>query len=220
MDTGTSHFVNIDWAACYYRGYGLNKSDVKRKVATGEIHIGKPEVLPGEVAWVNVSEGRYFITEGCTPIAAAVPVANAKPARQHIAPEPLPGVPDYVKRGARHDWHTGNVSGDTSRSSNALESAPAFQALDDAMQAAIEGVRRQHAQTFLRELRTLLAPYNTSRHAITIDAAMGSCCLKIDARLFSEHDSGPARGVYLLLAEITQFLNWDWCAYLDGARLN
>lgn len=42
----------------YYRSYGFGRADVNRKLAEGEIQIGKPALKDGQECWVNY-EGRY-----------------------------------------------------------------------------------------------------------------------------------------------------------------
>ncbi len=81
--TGTSHFISFSAALAYYRPYlgqpaflggditprgirakkdDTNERIVKAKIASGEIHLGKPTLKPGESLSVNHKEGRYFIT--------------------------------------------------------------------------------------------------------------------------------------------------------------
>ncbi len=57
---GTCHFVTFDAAVRYYEPYGYNSEDVSRKLAAGEICIGRPRVHSSERCEVN-SEGRYEI---------------------------------------------------------------------------------------------------------------------------------------------------------------
>jgi hypothetical protein len=62
--TGTSHFVSFDAACRYYRDYGYGTADVQRKLDTGEIHIGKPELVYGKQRWIKIDSGlRYGIEE-------------------------------------------------------------------------------------------------------------------------------------------------------------
>jgi len=56
---GTSYFVTRAAAAEYYG----SAEEASRKLAAGEIHIGKPELKPGERLRLDESEGRYFIEE-------------------------------------------------------------------------------------------------------------------------------------------------------------
>jgi len=65
MRYGTSHFVSHAAAVRYYRDYeGADASRaVQRKLAAGEIHIGKPRLKPGERLHVIDSGTRYAIEE-------------------------------------------------------------------------------------------------------------------------------------------------------------
>lgn len=59
---GTSHFINRLAAISYYEAYEEDALQaVARKIGAGEIHIGPPQVRPGETLKVNREEGRYFI---------------------------------------------------------------------------------------------------------------------------------------------------------------
>lgn len=67
MRFGTSHFVSRQAAERYYRDYGYADvaEAVSRKIADGEIHIGKPVTCePDEVVTLDQHEGRYFIEWG------------------------------------------------------------------------------------------------------------------------------------------------------------
>lgn len=67
---GTSHFVGLLAARVYYRsqGYGEDTNRaVDEKIKAGEIHIGRPATLPGDVASVIPGEGRYQITRAVDP---------------------------------------------------------------------------------------------------------------------------------------------------------
>lgn len=62
---GTSHFVSRSAAERYYKPYGYEDvaEAVTRKLAEGEIHIGKPALKPGQKL-VTVDDGtRYAIEE-------------------------------------------------------------------------------------------------------------------------------------------------------------
>lgn len=62
---GTSYFVSRSAAERYYKPYGYVDvvEAVTRKLAEGEIHIGKPELKPGQKL-VTVDDGtRYAIEE-------------------------------------------------------------------------------------------------------------------------------------------------------------
>jgi hypothetical protein len=63
--TGTSHFVSKPAAIRYYRHYGYDEPTraVERKIAEKEISIGAPEVKQGQRAYLDMTEGRYFIEE-------------------------------------------------------------------------------------------------------------------------------------------------------------
>lgn len=60
--TGTSYFVSLAKAAQYYRDYGYSMADIERKVAAGEIHIGKPPLNRGEKLLIIDDGTRYAIT--------------------------------------------------------------------------------------------------------------------------------------------------------------
>ena len=59
MITGTSHFKSRESAISYYAEYGNDVSDVDRKIADGEIHIGKPQTKPGQSLGL-IDEGRRY----------------------------------------------------------------------------------------------------------------------------------------------------------------
>jgi hypothetical protein len=65
MRSGTSHFVSRQAAERYYRDYGYSDvaEAVARKIADGEIHIGKPALLVGQTLSVIPGEGRYQIDD-------------------------------------------------------------------------------------------------------------------------------------------------------------
>lgn len=61
MITGTNHFVSREAAFAYYSGaYKFTRQDVRRKIASKEIKIGKPALKNGEMVLINKVEGRYF----------------------------------------------------------------------------------------------------------------------------------------------------------------
>lgn len=62
MTVGTSHFVSFARACQYYAVYGYSKADVRKLVNTGEIHIGAPQVQPGERLVFIDDATRYAIT--------------------------------------------------------------------------------------------------------------------------------------------------------------
>lgn len=63
---GTSYFVSLAKAASYYRDYegGDGYAAANRKVSEGSIHIGKPDLKPGQVLTVIDNGTRYAIVEG------------------------------------------------------------------------------------------------------------------------------------------------------------
>lgn len=65
MIVGTSYFVTRTAAIEYYRPYeGANaEAAVDRKLAAGEIHIGRPPITSGQSCVLNEEEGRYFIRD-------------------------------------------------------------------------------------------------------------------------------------------------------------
>ncbi len=62
---GTSYFVSVAAATRYYRPYEGQHSPaaVSRKIAAGEIHIGKPALKAGETLSIIDDGTRYAITE-------------------------------------------------------------------------------------------------------------------------------------------------------------
>lgn len=65
MRYGTSYFTSRRAAERYYSGpvWDDPKDVVTRKLAEGEIHIGKPPLKPGQRLSVIPSEGRYQIED-------------------------------------------------------------------------------------------------------------------------------------------------------------
>jgi hypothetical protein len=59
---GTSHFESLAAAEKYYRCYRVTRDNVGRKIAGGEIHIGKPEVKSGQILGLD-EDRRYWIEE-------------------------------------------------------------------------------------------------------------------------------------------------------------
>lgn len=60
---GTSYFVSRRAAERYFRHYHYEdiKATITRKLAEGDIHIGKPPLEPGDKLSVIPGEGRYQI---------------------------------------------------------------------------------------------------------------------------------------------------------------
>jgi hypothetical protein len=74
MKTGTCYFPSYGAALRYYRPYcehpeqykGVSRDErlrrlVDQKLNEGEIHIGRPELKPGET--LTIEDNRYHITE-------------------------------------------------------------------------------------------------------------------------------------------------------------
>jgi hypothetical protein len=65
--TGTSYFPSPAHAESYYTPYWKGLSDfdfnkiIKEKIRSGEIHIGKPALKPGQTLFIQ--DNRYFIQE-------------------------------------------------------------------------------------------------------------------------------------------------------------
>ena len=64
VTVGTSYFKDIASAQRYYAEYDYEDvaSTVARKIAEGEIHIGKPDVRVGETLSLIDNGTRYAIT--------------------------------------------------------------------------------------------------------------------------------------------------------------
>ena len=60
---GTSYFRSFADAVAYYKRIGYSPADITKKVEAGEIHIGKPDLNPGEKLVLIRDEGRYAIEE-------------------------------------------------------------------------------------------------------------------------------------------------------------
>ena len=68
ITTGTAHFVNLTKACDYYRGQGCDDLTpaalelyVKGMIEDGEIHLGKPEINPGQRLLLIDGGTRYAI---------------------------------------------------------------------------------------------------------------------------------------------------------------
>ena len=59
---GTSHFVSYRAARSYYQDQCVWLGAFKRKLASGEIHIGKPSLKSGE-RLVVIDDGRRYAIE-------------------------------------------------------------------------------------------------------------------------------------------------------------
>jgi hypothetical protein len=56
---GTHHFVSLKEAVRYYDPYGIDRAEVLRKIAAGEIAIGEPPAREGYRVTLLANEGRY-----------------------------------------------------------------------------------------------------------------------------------------------------------------
>lgn len=67
MLTGTSHFRSrtaaIDYYLDYEENYATAAKEVDRKIADGEIHIGRPDLKPGQRLTLIDSGNRYAIED-------------------------------------------------------------------------------------------------------------------------------------------------------------
>ncbi len=70
---GTSYFVSLSAAKRYYKDYGDDEASVRRKVAEGSIHIGKPPLKPGQRLFLLDGGKRYGIEEVDTKSNPAIP---------------------------------------------------------------------------------------------------------------------------------------------------
>ena len=57
---GTNHFASIYDAECYYGNLGFNNEDVKKKIKTQEINIGRPKLKKNQIARLD-KDLRYQI---------------------------------------------------------------------------------------------------------------------------------------------------------------
>ena len=58
---GTAWFTHRNSAHAYYRRYGADVAEVRRKLKAGECHIGEPPPMHGEVRRYINSEGRWHV---------------------------------------------------------------------------------------------------------------------------------------------------------------
>jgi hypothetical protein len=63
MQHGTSHFVSKRSARRYYAYENATMADIDRKLADGEIHIGRPPLQPGQHLVLIDQFTRYAIEE-------------------------------------------------------------------------------------------------------------------------------------------------------------
>lgn len=57
----TACFVSKEAAIKYFDSQECDSEEVERKIAAGEIFIGKPNCSPGDRIGLDLSEGRYFL---------------------------------------------------------------------------------------------------------------------------------------------------------------
>lgn len=60
---GTEYFISESAARRYYKPQGYDAADVRRKLAEGEIYVGRPACKPGDRAEAD-RDGRYIIITG------------------------------------------------------------------------------------------------------------------------------------------------------------
>lgn len=63
ITTGTSYFTNKEMAKRYYAYEAATEADIDRKLEEGLIHIGKPELKPGELLTTIDNYARYAVTK-------------------------------------------------------------------------------------------------------------------------------------------------------------
>lgn len=125
----------------------------------------------------------------------------------------------YIKRGAKEDWHVGNVSGDRTRSLNWVEAQPHLREIGDRMHLAIGDVKKKFSVEVLEFYRELLKPYNLSNHVVRIRSAMGSGHIEVNGLMLEHYRWHRSVPVIQLLEEIEQSLDWDYAAWLHDEKL-
>lgn len=110
-----------------------------------------------------------------------------------------------------------------SRRFNPVEYAAVTVRLEQELEDAIEAANEAASVKFLAFYRELLRPYQVTQHRVWVSAGMGMATVSVtDLRsgetVTPEHE-GMNRGLFLLICEISQALNWPWAAYLDGKTL-
>lgn len=85
---GTAYFVSLPAACRYYLPYGFSPRDVDEKIKAGEIHIGQPEVKPGQKL-VIVDEGTRYAIEDVEPL----PWMNREQLDNFLGAERIPTLP-------------------------------------------------------------------------------------------------------------------------------
>jgi hypothetical protein len=141
-----------------------------------------------------------------------------KPIPQHDGVERKRGSIDDLDR-------TYSVySNSFSRAFNPVEYAAVTVQLEEELETAIENAREATSEKFLAFYRELLKHHCFKNHRVWISAAMGMASVRVTnlrtgVAVTPEHESWGNRGVYTLICEISQALNWDWAAYLDNKTL-
>jgi hypothetical protein len=115
------------------------------------------------------------------------------------------------------------MGGYGSRRFNPVEYAAETCRITDAMETRVAEVHEQAGGEFLAFFRELLKDHRTTNHRVYISAGMG--CASVYVRHLRSGEQYPvsdivgARGVFVLLQEIDQALDWEWAGYLDEAVL-
>lgn len=140
-----------------------------------------------------------------------------KPIPQHDGAERERGaVPDSA-------IHYGNMGGYGSRPFNPVEYAAETCRINAAMETRIADAQEQAGNEFLAFFRGLLQGHTVTNHQVYISAGMGASSVYVRNLRTGKEDAvddvvAPI-GVYVLLQEIDQALDWDWAGYLNGKVL-
>lgn len=143
-----------------------------------------------------------------------------------MALQPIPQHDGVEReRGAVPDsaMYYGNMGGGGSRRFNPVEYAAETQRIIDAMETRVAQAHEAAGVEFLVFFRGLLKAHTFTNHQVYISAGMG--CASVYVRDLRTDDKYPvsdlvgARGVYQLLQEIDQALDWDWAGYLNDKVL-
>lgn len=86
---------------------------------------------------------------------------------------------------------------------------------------ALSTLRKTYGRRFLAEFRGMLAPFNLSRHNVTISSGMGSACLFINGEVWPGNGGLDHRmdEVLCVLRVISANLSPEWANYLHGESL-
>lgn len=113
-----------------------------------------------------------------------------------------------------------------SRRFNPVEYSAVAVAIEQELEEKTELLRKEASEKFLAFFRGLVEPYDFTNHRVWISAGMGVASVYVTDLRSGEESSveympdSCARGVYLLLQEISQSLDWDWAGYLDRKILS